>query len=327
MKPTKVLIVLFLLALYNSGVAQHRDSLTTKVIAAATNKFPITRTFNIEYTGSGAYNFTSELNGVAAPAGRITNWTQLRASVNLNFIQTKKWILGSTFTYRRSSITATLDEPISGVNSSIKDDLQYHSSSLNLTRITKLFGKTAIVTGNIIIDGSEKKFERTKGLIATTLILKANVKTRLGVGFLLSFDPSAQVPIIPILTFEHRFNNQLLADITIPRYIYLRKNIMKNGRVSFGTELDRTGFYLYNRDNSGDTFEYNQIDLNSGLSYEHLVFNYFIVTLKGGIRASLSPRLFDRDQSYHDPIFKTKPDPTGYFNVGVSFNPFVKRSR
>ena len=328
MKPTKVFMILaFLLALYKNGVAQHRDSLKTKFIAAAANKFPMARTFNFEYAGSGAYNLTSELNGMAAPAGRVTNWTQLRASINLNFIQTKKWILGSTFTYRRTSITATLDEPISGVNTSIKDDMQYHSSSLNLTRVTKLLGKTTIITGSVIIDGSDKKFERTKGLIATTMILKANAKTRLGVGFLVNFDPSTQVPIIPILTFEHRFNNGLIADITFPRYLYLRKNVMKNGRVSIGTELDRTGFYLYNQDNSGRTFEYNQIDFNSGLSYEHLVFNYFIVTLKGGIRASLSPRLFDRNQSYNDPIFQTKLDPTGYFNLGISFNPFVKRRK
>jgi hypothetical protein len=328
MKTTKILFILTVLSvLCKTVAAQQRDSLTTKVIAAAASKFPIARTFNFEFSGTGPYNFSSELQGKAAPDGRVTNWTQLRASANLNFIQTRKWILGTTFAYRRTSITAALDESVPGMNSSLKGDLQYHTSSLNLTRIAKVFGKTTIITGSVSIDGSDKKFERTKGLFATTMMLKANAKTRLGVGFIVNLDPSAQLPALPIFTFEHRFNNGLIADITLPRYIYLRKHVLKNGRISIGTELDRTSFYLYNQDDSGRTFEYNQVDVNSGLTYEHLVFNYFILTLKGGMRASLSPRIFDRNQSYSDPIFKTKPDPTGYFNVGVSFNPFVKRRK
>lgn len=326
MKSTKILLILTVLSvLCKTGIAQQRDSLTTKIIAATANKFPIARTFNFEFSGTGAYNFTSKLQGKALPAGRVTNWMQLRASANINFIQTKKWILSTTFAYRRTSITAALDEPVAGVNNSLKANFQYHSSSLNLTRITKVFGKTTIVTGSVSIDGSDKQFERAKGLIATTMMLKADVKTRLGLGFMVNLDPSAQLPALPIFTFEHRFNNGLIADITLPRYIYIRKHVLKNGRISIGTELDRTGFYLYNQDTSERTFEYNQVDVNSGLTYEHLVFNYFILTLKGGMRASMSPRIFDRQETYRDPIFQAKSDASGYFNVGVSFNPFVKR--
>lgn len=328
MKTIKILLLLTVLsATCKTGFSQKRDSLTTKIIAVVANKFANARTLNFEFSGSSPYNFTSELQGKAAPAGRVTNWTQIRANANLNFIQTRKWILGANFSYRRTSVTATLDEPIPGMNSSLKGDLQYHSSSLNLTRIAKVFGKTTIFSGSVSIDGSEKKFERTKGLIATTMLLKANAKTRLGVGFMVNIDPSAQLPALPIFTFEHRFNNGLIADITLPRNIHIRKHVLKYGRLSIGTELDRTGFYLYNQDNSGRTFEYNQVDVNSGLTYEHLVFNYFVVTLKGGMRASLSPRIFDRNQSYGDPIFETKPDPSAFFNVGISFNPFAKKRK
>ncbi len=328
MKTLKIVLIIILCSLINITVfAQKRDSLTNRIIAVVAGKFADARTLNFEFSGSSPYNFSSELNGKPASSGRITNWTQLRASANLNFIKTRKWILGTNFNYRRTSVTAALDEQVAGMKSSLNGDLQYHSSSLNLTRIAKIFGKTTIITGSVSIDGSDKQFERTKGLLATTVLLKANAKTRLGVGFMVNIDPSAQLPILPIFAFEHRFNNGLIADITLPRNIHIRKHVLKYGRISLGTELDRTSFYLYNQDNSGRTFEYNQVDVNSGLTYEHLVFNYFILTLKGGMRASLAPRIFDRNLSYNDPIFQTTPDPSGYFNLGISFNPFAKKRK
>jgi hypothetical protein len=45
------------------------------------------------------------------------------------------------------------------------------------------------------------------------------------------------------------------------------------------------------------------------------------------LKTSLSPRIFDRNQSYNDPIFQAKASPSGYFNVGISFNPFARKKR
>jgi hypothetical protein len=326
-------LILFILILSKTSIAQTRDtlakkdSLTKRIIAYTANKFPSTRTFNLEFSGAAPYNFTSTLGGDALPPGRVTNWTQLRASANINFIQTKKWVIGATFNYRMTSVTAALDQPVAGLTSSVNETFRYHATSLNLMRVTKLFNKTTIINGSASIDGSEKQFERVRGLIATTMLLKADAKTRLGVGLMVNFDPGSILPVLPIFSYEHRFDNGLIADITLPRNIYIRKHVLKNGRLSIGTELDRTGFYLYNQDNTGRTFEFNQIDLNSGLTYEHLIFNNFIVTLKGGLRSSLSPMIFDRQKTRRDPIFETKPDATGYFNVGISYNPFAPKRR
>jgi hypothetical protein len=329
MKTTnKLLLTVAALILSKTGFAQKQDSVTTKkVVAYAANKFPETRTFNFEFSGSGPYNFTSTLRGEALPAGRVTNWTQARANANINFIKSKHWILGTSFTYRLTSITAALNEPVSGLTSSVNENFQYHNSALNLAYVSKLFDKTTIFSSSVSIDGSEKQFERVRGLFAATMLLKANATTKLGVGFVVNIDPSSQVPILPIFTYEHRFDNGLVADITLPRNIFIRKQVFRNGRITLGTELDRTSFYLYNLDKSGRTFEFNQVDLNNGLIYEHLVFNYFILTLKGGLKTSLSPRIFDRNQSYNDPIFQAKASPSGYFNVGISFNPFARKKR
>ncbi|MCR8558856.1 hypothetical protein KXD93_14455 [Mucilaginibacter sp. BJC16-A38] len=310
-----------------TGFAQNQDSIARKVVAYAADKFPETRTFNFEFSSSGPYNFTSTLRGQALPAGRVTNWTQARASANINFIKSKNWILGTTFTYRLTSLTAALNEPVSGLTSSVKEDFQYHSSSLNLAYISKLFNKTTIYSSSVSIDGSEKKFERVRGLFAATMLLKADAQTKIGIGVVVNIDPSAQLPVLPVFTYEHHFDDGLVADIALPRNIFLRKRVFQNGRITVGTELDRTSFYLYNQDNTGRTFEFNQVDLNNGLIYEYRLWDYFILTMKGGLKTSLSPRIFDRNKSYNDPIFQAKTDPSAYFNVGLSFNPFAKKRR
>jgi hypothetical protein len=323
----KLLLILGAMILSKAGLAQNQDSVTRKVVAYAANKFPETRTFNFEFSGSGPYNFTSTLRGEALPAGRVTNWTQARASANINFIKSKHWILGTTFTYRLTSLTAALNEPVSGLTSSVNENFQYHNSALNLAYVSKLFDKTTIYSSSVSIDGSEKQFERVRGQFAATMLLKADARTKMGIGFVVNIDPSAQLPVLPVFTYEHRFDNGLVADITLPRNIFIRKRVFQNGRITLGTELDRTSFYLYNRDNSGRTFEFNQVDLNNGLIYEYRLWDYFILTMKGGLKTSLSPRIFDRNQSYNDPIFQAKADPSLYFNVGLSFNPFGKKRR
>jgi len=328
MKTTnKLLLAVAALILSKTSFAQNQDSVARKVVAYAANKFPETRSFNFEFSGSAPYNFTSTLRGEALPAGRVTNWTQAKASANINFIKSKSWILGTTFTYRLTSLTAALNEPVSGLTSSVNENFQYHNSSLNLAYISKLFDKTTIFSSSVSIDGSEKQFERIRGQFSAIMLLKADARTKMGIGFVVNIDPSAQLPVLPVFTYEHRFDNGLTADITLPRNIFIRKRVFQNGRITLGTELDRTGFYLYNLDNSGRTFEFNQVDLNNGLIYEYRLWDYFILTVKGGLKTSLSPRIFDRNQSYHDPIFQAKADPSAYFNVGVSFNPFAQKRR
>ena len=324
----KPLLTIVALVLSNAAIAQSQDtSATTKLVAYAADKFPVARNFNLEFNGSGAYNFTSKLRGVELPAGRTTRWLQTKASANLNLIQSKSWILGTTFTYRGTSFAAKLDAPVAGLNNSVDDQFHYHTSSLNLTRISKLFGKTAIYSGSLIVDGSEKRFERVKGLFSVNVVLKANARTRIAIGAFGMLDPSSDLPALPTFTYEHHFDNGFIADITFPRNIFIRKNVFGNGRITLGTEIDRTGFYLYNRYNTGKTYEYRQVDLNNGLIYEHKVFKNFIITAKGGLKMTTAARVFDRKESFGDFIYESKPDATPYFNIGVSFNPFGKKNQ
>lgn len=324
----RTLLTVAALVLSNAAIAQIQDtSATTKLVAYVANKFPVARTLNFEFNGSGAHNFTSKLRGTDLPEGRTTRWVQTRASANINLLKSENWILGTTFTYRGTSFAAKLDQPVAGLDNSVDKFFHYHASTLNLTHISRLFNKTAIYSGSFIVDGSEKQFERVKGLFSVNIVLKSNSRTRLAVGAFAMLDPSADMPMLPSISYEHHFDNGLIADITFPRNVFIRKNVFRNGRITLGTEIDRTGFYLYHQDDSGKTYEYRQVDLNNGLIYEHLVSNYFILTLKGGIKMTSAARVFDRNESFGDFTYESKPDATPYFSMGVSFNPFAKKKQ
>lgn len=325
-------LVLGLVILSVEGFSQSRDSIPGKpkdsvnipkrVIAYAADKFAVTRPFNIEYSHSAPYNFSSEKEGKSLPDSRVNSFSQVKVSGNINFIKRKNWLLGATVGYRYTNMDADLTSSFGGEVKTIDSDFHYLFSSVNFTYFSTLFNKRTIYTSSILVDGSDKHFERVKGMVTGTMILKANQRTKMTAGILVNIDPSAQSPFIPTFSYEHKFNNGLIADIILPKSMYLRKHVLTNGRVSLGMEMDRTSFYLYNIDGTPQKYEYRQLDINSGLTYEHLIAKYFVVTAKTGMKLTPSGRIFRKEDSFGSPVFQITPDPAFYFNVGVSFNPF-----
>jgi hypothetical protein len=232
-------------------------------------------------------------------------------------------MLGATLGYRYTAVAADVITPAAGSIKSTDNGFHYHFTSLNVVYFSTLFKKRTIYTGSILVDGSDQHFERVKGILTGTMVLKANQRTKMMVGVMISIDPSAQSPFIPTFTYEHKFNNGLVADVILPRSIYLRKNLFTNGRLSLGTEMDRTSFYLYDIDSTSQKYEYRQLDINSGLVYEQVIAKHFLATAKTGIRVTPSGRIFKKEDSFGSPVFETKPDPAFYFNIGLSFNPFT----
>ncbi|SNR76871.1 DUF6268 family outer membrane beta-barrel protein [Flavobacterium sp. ov086] len=300
------------------------DSIKKKVIAYAADKFPITRALNVEFTHVAPYNFTPEMGNTKLPQSRVDGLNQAKISANYNFIKTRKWMLGATLGYKYLSSESLLTSPTTAEKTAVEQDFHYQFSALNFVYFTKLFKKTTFFSSTVMVDGSEQHFERVKAIFTGTMVLTSNERTKLSVGILINIDPSAQSPFIPTVSYEHHFNNGLILDINLPKSMMLRKNVFENGRISLGTELDQTNFYLYNIDGTSKKYEFRQLDINSGLLYEHMIANYFLLSAKTGIRLSPNGRIFEKSGSYADPVFEVKNDPSFYMNFGVSFNPFAK---
>jgi hypothetical protein len=313
----KALLPFAFLPFKNIVYAQKRDSIPLKVRAFIADKFPNARDFNLEFTQTTPYKFTSNLNGNELPENKVKDFHQVKANANIYFVKNRKWLLSTSLNYRYTSINT--EAPISDYPQ--KSDYHYHSESINASYYSKLFNKIAIYSASVSVDGSEQHFERIRGMLTGVVVLKANQKTKMTLGAAVFIDPSSQVPALPIFTYEHKFNNGWVADIILPKKILIRKDVFSNGRISFGSEMDNTSFYLYRSDK---TYEYRQLEINSGAIYEHNLGRYFIGTLKTGIRATPNVRVFEKQESFKDYVFEAKYKPSFYFNIGISYNPFGK---
>ena len=163
-------------------------------------------------------------------------------------------------------------------------------------------------------------------MLSATMVLKADPRTKLMAGLLVNIDPSTQLPVTPLLVYEHKFTKGFMIDITFPKYAFVRKTFT-NARVSVGGEFDQTSLYLYDVDGTSQTYEFRQLEINTGLVYEQLIANYFILTAKTGMKLTPMARVFEKQESPSSHVFEAKPEPSLYFNIGVSFNPFVKRKK
>jgi hypothetical protein len=300
--------------------AQKRDSIPQKVVAFVTDKFPQSRDFNLEFTQLTPYKYSSSLYGADQPDNKIKSFQQLKANANIYFFKHKKWILNAALNYRYTSMNAE-NNAFFFAEEKNKGDFHYHSEALSITHISKLFNKIAIYSATTSVDGSEQHFERVRGMLTGALILKADAKTKMTLGVAIFIDPSAQVPALPIFTYEHRFNNGWVADVILPKKIMVRKDVFSNGRISLGTEMDNTSFYLYRLDRR---YEFRQLEINSGAIYEHNLGSNFIATLKTGVRVMPRARIFDKEESFKDYTLETTAKPSFYFNGGISYNPFAR---
>lgn len=299
--------------------AQKRDSIPEKAKAFIADKFPMARALNLEYNLVSPYRYTSKFLGAAQPEGKLENLYQLKASANINFITSKRWSLGTILGYRY--ISAKLE------NTQERKDFHYHSESLNLSHFSKLFGKTAMYTASAVVDGTEQHFERVRGVLTATLVLKATRATQMTVGLIGLIDPGALVPVFPSFSYKHQFSGGWTADVILPKGILMRKNVFENGRFSIGSELENTFFYLYGLDQTGRTYSLNQMEINSGFTYEHYLGNSFVATFKTGMKNVVDAKIFEKSEAQRDYIFKASPEPSLYFNVGLSFNPFGKKKK
>lgn len=317
----KNLITFALIPAATMASAQKRDSIPHKVVAFVTDKFPQARDLNIEFTQVTPYKFSPELYGIDLPENKIKSFQQVKANANVYIIKNRKWMLSASLNYRFTSINAENNINLFSEENASKGNFHYHSEAINITRFAKVFNKIAVFSATASVDGSNQHFERIRGMVTGSLVLKANAKTKMTLGVAVLIDPSTPIPALPIFTYEHKFDNGWVADIILPKKVLVRKDVFSNGRISFGTEMDNTSFYLYP---SGKTYEFRQLEINSGVIYEHNIGGNFIGTLKTGIRATPSSRIFEKKESPNDFIFDANAKPSFYFNVGISYNPFGK---
>ncbi|MDG1811957.1 MAG: hypothetical protein P8H13_08475 [Polaribacter sp.] len=164
-------------------------------------------------------------------------------------------------------------------------------------------------------------------MIGASLIIKRTATTTMTVGIISFIDPTSQLPFLPTFTYNYKFGNSWEFDFILPQRILFRKPIAAKGRLSLGTEFGGNGFYVNTSgvNNFPKVLEYSQLEVNTGAIYEHKFSNQIIATFKGGLTNFISNRLTEKGKANKDYLYNNTQEPSGYFNIGISFNPFGKK--
>ena len=285
----------------------------------------------MRYSQSLSRDFDSEFLELNFNDGKIKKQETFRASVNMPLYKSKN---------RRLNITGSLNyqlnkfefKNVDATKSVIFEEngiVNFHnfSTAVSATYFSKLFTLPVIYNASLIVDGSNNGVERVKGIMGFTLIMKKTASTTITLGNIVFVDPTSQIPFAPTFSFNHKFKDSKWEfDFIMPQRLLFRRFIGKNGRFSVGSSFGGSGFYV-DIDNTpyANTYEYSQLELKSGIIYEHRFNDFLIGTFQGGLQNFISNRLTKKGEPSKDYIYKNKQDATGYFQIGFSIDPFAKK--
>ncbi|WP_452223817.1 hypothetical protein [Lacinutrix chionoecetis] len=307
------------------------DSLKKKATMDIKEKFPRARALNFEYSQSLSRDFDSQLFEQDFQKGDIKTQHTFNASANIPLYKTRKWSLTGSLNYQFNEFEfdniETTDITVFEQNGIV--NFHNFSTAFSSTYFSTLFNKPVIYNASIIADGNDKGVERLKGLIGASFILKRTARTTITLGAIVFIDPTSQIPFFPTFSYNHRFkNSKWEIDFILPQRLLLRRFIGKNGRFSIGSSFGSTGFYVnVDNPNFAETFEYSQLEIKSGIIYEHRINDFLIGTFQGGIENFVSNRLTEKGEPTQDFIYENNQDATGYFKVGISIDPFAGKKK
>ena len=323
----KIICVLFVCASLKT-VAQEKDSPAKTVVKVVTDKFPTTRILDVQYEQLGPTNYDSKLFGNRFEKGRIESHDRLKVAINVPFFssKSKRFVLTSSLRYKYETYEFG---DIYKVNSTIpftreKEEIHFFAAALSATYIATLFNKPIIYNATATVDGNQDNVQRVKGFVTANVVLKRTANTTITVGALAMLDPSSIIPLTPLFTYNHKFENSKWdVDFILPQRILFRRGLLENGRISLGTELNSESFYLnLNTESLKGIYELNQLELKSGITYEYRFSSKIIGMVKAGMNNVVSTRITEKGERTNRYVYDQKEDPQGYFRFGISYNPF-----
>lgn len=128
----RMVLVLGILIFSIQSFSQNNDSIppiakeglnpSGRAAAIAAAKFTIARPLNIEFTQLMPYNFTLKDGNNSYPESKVKGLSQAKINANINIIQKKNWLFGTTLGYNYISVKADMTEPFSQTTKNIDND-------------------------------------------------------------------------------------------------------------------------------------------------------------------------------------------------------------
>lgn len=246
--------------------------------------------------------------------------TRFRAFASMPVYQKEKIVISTNVLYTHESISNYTKTQVSGPLT--KSTIQINDVDLTLSGVYRgiLWKRPVIHTANIIVSSPNLiHVKKVSAMASSSMIFVKGVQTRYSLGLLFVLDPVIAVPVIPMFTYWHRFDNPLWElDVVLPQKIMLRRSDFLNGWLSIGTELYGNSFFTPESTQLPGNYEYRYADLFSGVGYERML-GKLIVGVRTGFRSTVQGRMLKVYNRNKDYVFDTKNKTVPYFNLHISW--------
>lgn len=287
------------------------------------DKFPSTRFFDLQYEQVLPTDYEKRIDDYVFEKGKLQNQQRLRVAMNIPIYRKGALTITGSGRYNLERFNfRNINDLSSGSPQLTPNKIGYSHffmGALNSTYFSKLFGKIAIYNVSVSADASEKVFGRITASAMATLVLKSDQNTTMTAGIIGILDNRSPIPVLPIFTLDQKLGDSWALSIAIPKYIYVRRPVLANGRLSLGMSFDASQYYI-NSSEYASTYFYSQSKIKTGFIYEHMMSKKLIITLNGGALNAFGGRMSLKGKSYRHDIQRGGQDMTGYFGIGFSYN-------
>lgn len=289
-------------------------------------RYPDLRQFGVSSTHFGYSDFDAKLDDNDFASGKIRT-DRISAFFNSPSVKWKGNSLSASiyYTYTSTDLKEVTNKLPVQVLMPLTADKSTFDLALNYSRSATIFNRPIIysLVGRGITDGVND-FRRFNLNGSFNLPIKKTENSTFSVGLLVLIDPSAPIPVEPIINYYHKFSSsglELIVDL--PNGVNLKKEVAKNAWFKIGSN-QRSYTTFYDRHNTflDGKVSYNTIELKSGAAFEFLFAKNIMLTIDGGFNSYLSARLFKDGEDYNGASFKSENKGVTYIQVGLSLLTF-----
>jgi hypothetical protein len=295
--------------------AQIKDSIP----AVKQQSYPLEKPFILQYDRINNAEYTTrDRNGQILKEGKA-QVSRFRAYGSFKIYQKEKFTLSTSLLYTYENITNytrnVSENPLAKSTFNTNDvDLM-----INGFYRSTLWNRPLIHSASVII-ASPNVFDVKKvfAMVSSSVVFVKGPQTRYTLGLAFALDLSAIIPVLPVVTYWHRFDNPLWeVDVVLPQKAVLRRAEFLKGWLTVGTELYGNGFFATESTNLQGNYEYRYTELYSGIGYERLV-GKLLIGARTGFRNTIQGRMLKVYNRNNDYLFDTKNSTVPYFNLSVS---------
>lgn len=292
-----------------------------------TDKFPSTRFVDVHYGLNAGSDIRPKNNAYGLQNGENYSNNNLSLNLNMPVYKLNRFVFFVTGGLDYNNIGLEFPETnLIPYKSKTINSLSYRAGASTLY-ISHIQRKLIVAMVNLGVQGSKKGTERFIAHMFVTMLLKKTADEEITIGLFGLFSKTSNLPPLPIFGYKKQLSDVWSLDLFLPRYAYLRRDVLKNSRISMGTQLNLKRIYYNDETPFGQKVQIKNNDVKLGFLYEHHLTERSIISVATGVRFNFRGEVIPNNAKSRDRLFKFSQNPAGYIDLTYSYNLFNQKRR